>query len=224
MNILSQGRSRQYKVTRPASISATTRLPSHLVSNTQSGSSNGASVKVASIGCNRFGSFDSLAIQLCPGSARPARACFRIAGASEHAASRSSGQENGLSTVSNNLSSPSKRRPPSPASLASGFALAWELQCLQCPTGRRPRPYRRRDRQAQALESGLALFAAPICSPCDVFIATRNACCSTARQDLHQLGGRSNFPEPGSQNPGLIGDLAAFSSSAGAGNSPASPA
>ena len=114
MNILSQGRSRQYKVTRPASISATTRLPSHLVSNTQSGSSNGASVKVASIGCNRFGSFDSLAIQLCPGSARPARACFRIAGASEHAASRSSGQENGLSTVSNNLSSPSKRRPPRP--------------------------------------------------------------------------------------------------------------
>src|SRR5947207_1644247 len=38
-------------------MSAIMRKPSHLVSKTHSGSSNGASVRVASIGCRRFGSF-----------------------------------------------------------------------------------------------------------------------------------------------------------------------
>src|SRR5688572_7672704 len=35
------------------------RKPSHLLSNTQAGSSNGASVSVASMGCSRLGSLDS---------------------------------------------------------------------------------------------------------------------------------------------------------------------
>src|SRR5262245_55978272 len=35
------------------------RKPSHLLSKTQSGSSKGASVSVASIGCSRLGSLDS---------------------------------------------------------------------------------------------------------------------------------------------------------------------
>src|SRR3979409_2387571 len=49
---------RLLSATLPRRISAIIRKPSYLSSKTQSGSSNGASVSVASIGCRRLGRID----------------------------------------------------------------------------------------------------------------------------------------------------------------------
>src|SRR6476659_429905 len=50
---------REYRVTLSRSTQAIMRKPSHFVSNTQSGSSKGASVSVASMGWRRFGSLET---------------------------------------------------------------------------------------------------------------------------------------------------------------------
>src|SRR4029450_1598242 len=54
---------RLWGATLPRRISAIIRKPSYLSSKTQPGSSNGASVSVASIGCKRFGRGDGRLIQ-----------------------------------------------------------------------------------------------------------------------------------------------------------------
>jgi hypothetical protein len=52
---------REYSVTLLFSMLATSLKPSHLVSNTHSAPSNGASMSVANMGCNCLGTLDGRA-------------------------------------------------------------------------------------------------------------------------------------------------------------------